>query len=76
VPNADRSSAWLLSSLAISDVAAFRSAAVSESRATLWSAMNGGSETRIERSIRSSRVPVRNAVISGHAVATPVRLAS
>jgi hypothetical protein len=60
----------------MSDVAAFRSAAVSESRATLRLAMNGGNETTIERSVRSSRVPVPNAVISGHAVATPVRLAS
>jgi hypothetical protein len=47
-----------------------------ESRATLWSAMNGGNETTIERSVRSSRVPVPDAVISGHAVATPVRVAS
>ena len=76
MPNAERSSAWLPSSLAISDMAASRSAAVSESRATLQSAMNGGNETTIERSVRSSRVPVPNAVISGHAVATPVRLAS
>ena len=49
MPNADRSSARLLSSLAISDVADSRSAAVSESRF----AMNGGNETTIERSVRS-----------------------
>ena len=53
MPNADRSSARLLSSLAISDVADSRSAAVSESSATARFAMNGGNETTIERSVRS-----------------------